>query len=185
MKWAVCVYRVLFAAFIVVAPGLRAQAQTPPSSFEIPQTGVTFTTGDAWVQNGRAVRLYGVQACLRGTTFSNQAGAKTDCGEASLAYLAALVRDARPRCTPVAKIERPPTMLVVCSAQIGASTLDLGTILITEGFAFAAFDSNAKPVYMPYLVAEILAKQRKAGLWAAPDLPHPTAILLRALGVQR
>jgi endonuclease YncB( thermonuclease family) len=177
----------LFAAFVIVASGHRALAQshTPPPSFEIPQTGVTFTTGDAWVQNGQAIRLYGVQACLRGTTFTNLAGAKTDCGEASLAYLAALVRDARPRCTPVAKIEQPSTTLVVCSAEIGGSTLDLGTILITEGFAFAAFDSNAKPVYMPYLVAEILAKQRKAGLWAATVLPHPVPILLRASGGQR
>ena len=50
------------------------------------------------------------------------------------------------------------------SAHVGSSTLDLGTVLITEGFAFAAFNNDAKPVYMPYLVAEILARKNRAGL---------------------
>ena len=66
--------------------------------------------------------------------------------------------------------------------HVGDSTLDLGTVLITQGFAFAAFNDQAKPVYMPYLVAEMLAKKQKAGLWAAPDLPYPNAILLGAIG---
>ena len=33
------------------------------------------------------MRLYGVQACIRGTTFTNQSGEKVDCGEASLALI--------------------------------------------------------------------------------------------------
>jgi endonuclease YncB( thermonuclease family) len=184
MKWVLWRRQVLLfigAIGSIYTPAF-AQAQDPLPSFEIPQAGVAFSTGDTWTQDGQVMRLYGVQACLRGTTFTNRAGVKTDCGEASLAYFAALVRDTKPRCAPVAKIDQPPAVLVVCSAHIGAATLDLGTILITEGFAFAAFDNAAKPVYMPYLVAEILAKQSKAGLWAAPDLPHPNTILLRAVG---
>jgi endonuclease YncB( thermonuclease family) len=57
----------------------------------------------------------------------------------------------------------------------------MGTVLITEGFAFAAFNNDAKPVYMPYLVAEILARKNRAGLWAAPDTPHPNSILFKVL----
>jgi hypothetical protein len=45
----------------------------------------------------------------------------------------------------------------------------------------AAFSNDAKPVYMPYLVAELAAKNRETGLWAAPDLPHPNLILFGAL----
>jgi endonuclease YncB( thermonuclease family) len=163
-----------------IAPPPRAQ--TPSTAvFDIPQTGVSFSTGDTWTQNGQTMRLYGVQSCIRGTSFTNQAGVKTDCGEASLAYLAALVRDARPQCAPVAQVGQQPAILVVCSAHVGATTLDLGTILITEGFAFAAFSNDAKPVYMPYLIAELVAKKNKAGLWAAPDMPHPNLILFGAL----
>jgi endonuclease YncB( thermonuclease family) len=163
----------------IVSP-LCAQTLSAPV-FEIPRAGVIFSTGDTWVQNGQTMRLYGVQACIRGRTFTNQAGAKADCGEASLAYLAALVRDTRPQCAPVAQMGKQPSVLVVCSAHVGASTLDLGTILITEGFAFAAFTNEATPVYMPYLVAELVAKNNKAGLWAAPDMPHPNLTLFGAL----
>jgi endonuclease YncB( thermonuclease family) len=74
-----------------------------------------------------------------------------------------------------------PTILVVCSAHVGDKSLDLGTVLITQGFAFAAFSNDAKPVYMPYLVAEATAKQAKAGLWAYPDMPHPNLVLFGAM----
>jgi len=157
-------------------------AQTPSVPvFDVPQAGVSFVTGDTWTQNGQTMRLYGVQSCIRGTTFTNQAGMKADCGEASLAYLAALTRDTKPQCAPVAQIGEQSAILVVCSAHVGESTLDLGTILIAEGFAFAAFNNDAKPVYMPYLVAEVLARKARAGLWAAPDMPHPNMILFKLL----
>jgi len=173
---------------IACAAGLAfvqsGSAQTPAPvapPFNIPQTGVSFVTGDTWIQNGQRMRLYGVQSCLRGTMFTNAAGVKTDCGEASLAYLAAIVKDTQPSCTPIAQIVEPQSIVVVCQLQVEGSTLDLGTVLITQGFAFAAFNEQAKPVYMPYLVAETLAKKQKAGLWTAPDLPDPNALLLSAL----
>ena len=178
MRFAQLVLGTAIAAAII-AP-LWAQTSSAPV-FDVPEVGVAFSTGDTWTQNGHTMRLYGVQSCIRGTTFTNQAGLKTDCGEASLAYLAALVRDTKPQCAPVARIGEQPAILVVCSAHVGTSTLDLGTILITEGFAFAAFNNNAKPVYMPYLVAEILARKSRAGLWAAPDMPHPNSILFKSL----
>ncbi len=166
-------------AMIVTSP-LCAEVALP-QVFDVPEVGVVFATGDTWTQNGRTMRLYGVQSCIRGTTFTNPMGAKTDCGEASIAYLAAVIRDTRPRCAPVAQIGEERAILVVCSAHVGSSTLDLGTILITQGFAFAALNNDAKPVYMPYLVAEALARRSRAGLWAAPDMPHPNPILTKAL----
>jgi endonuclease YncB( thermonuclease family) len=171
-----------------VAALTPAAAQAPATaqpSFGIPKEGVTFETGDTWQQGGQRMRLYGVQACLRGTRFTNPAGASVDCGEASLSYLAAVIRDTSPACTPIAQIAgAPATIIVVCTAQVGGQTLDLGTILVSQGFAFASFANDAKPVYMPYLVAELTAKQAKRGLWAAPDLPHPNPLLFKSIGQQ-
>jgi len=183
-------YRALRLAGALVAAALspaaaQGLAQAQPA-FGIPKEGVTFETGDTWQQNGQRMRLYGVQACIRGTTFTNQAGASADCGEASLSYLAAVIRDTSPSCVPVAQIAgAPATIIVVCTAQIGGQTLDLGTILVSQGFAFASFSNDAKPVYMPYLVAELTAKQAKRGLWAASDLPHPNVLLFKTVGNQR
>ena len=178
--------RVFLGLVVSTAIATPLCAQGPPTPrFDVPRAGISFMTGDAWTQNGQTIRLYGVQSCIRGTTFTNEAGAKADCGEASLAYLAALVRDTKPQCAAVAQIAEPPTILAVCSAHVGTATLDLGTILITEGFAFAAFNNDAKPVYMPYLVAELIAKKNRAGLWAARDLPHPNPILFDAVKAQK
>ena len=148
--------------------------------FDFPQAGVEFLTGDTWRVGQQIYRLYGVQSCIRGTVFTNATGAKRDCGETSLAYTAALVRDTRPRCTAVAEAGNPPTVYAVCAATVGRSTLDLGTILITEGFAFAAADANGKPINLVYAVAEGDAQRARRGLWAAPDLPYPTRILMDA-----
>lgn len=145
-----------------------------------------FQTGDAWIRDGVVHRLYGVQACLRGTSVVNAHGARRDCGEASLAMLVALIRDLRPLC----RAATPPTpagsVLVVCIAQPRAgagagSRLDLGTALIASGFAFAALGPDGRPVHAPYAVAQALAERTKAGLWAFPDLPEPNAIIRRAL----
>jgi endonuclease YncB( thermonuclease family) len=148
--------------------------------FDFPQAGVEFLTGDTWRIGEQTYRLYAVQSCIRGTTFTNAAGAKKDCGEASLAYTAALVRDTHPRCAEVAQAGNPQIVYAVCAATVGRRTLDLGTILITEGFAFAAADANGKPINLTYAVAEGDAQRARRGLWAAPDLPYPTRILMDA-----
>jgi endonuclease YncB( thermonuclease family) len=163
-----------------------AHAQTAPAQhasipiFDFPQSGVEFETGDTWRFGNQTFRLYGVQSCIRGTTFTNSVGVKRDCGEASLAYAAALIRDVRPRCTAIARAGAPPVIYTVCAAHVGQNTLDLGTILITEGWAFAATDGNGKPIIFDYAVAEREAQKARRGLWAAPDLPDPTQILLDA-----
>jgi endonuclease YncB( thermonuclease family) len=139
---------------------------------------VQFQTGDTWTQGGQIFRLYAVQSCIRGTTFTNAAGIKRDCGEASIAYFAALIKDAKPRCTTLAR--SGSVTFTVCAAHIGGQTLDLGTIFITQGFAFAATDPRGKPVSYQYAVAEGEAQKNRRGLWASPDLPHPSAILRSA-----
>lgn len=174
------------AAFSQTAPAPAPNSHPKTTSvFEIPQKGVTFITGDTWVQNGQTIRLYGVQSCIRGTKFTNQAGRKTDCGEASLAYLAALARDTRPTCTALAQTGTPPVILAICAAHVGANTLDLGTILTTEGFGFAALAATGKAIYQPYLIAELTAKKGKRGLWAATDMPHPQVVMSNALATKQ
>jgi endonuclease YncB( thermonuclease family) len=177
-------------AFILLGSAIGScgvgEAQTPGSPptaltvFDFPQSGVEFLTGDTWRIGGETYRLYGVQSCIRGTDFTNAAGAKKDCGEASLAYTAAIVRDTHPRCMAVAQAGTLSIVYAVCAATVGRSTLDLGTILITEGFAFAAADANGKPINLTYAVAEGDAQRARRRLWAAPDLPYPTRILVDA-----
>jgi endonuclease YncB( thermonuclease family) len=155
-----------------------APKNAPLPVFDVPSTGVQFQTGDTWTQGGQTFRLYAVQSCIRGTTFTNAAGKKRDCGEASIAYFAALIKDAKLRCTTLA--QSSSVAFAVCAAHIGGQTLDLGTILITQGFAFAATDPRGKPVIFQYAVAEGDAQRNRRGLWASPDLPHPSVILRSA-----
>lgn len=189
MKAMRAVLRLALVVASTALPALgSAQTQTSPALpvFDFPQSGVTFQTGDSWSANGQAFRLYGVQSCIRGTFFTKSAKVRTDCGEASLAYLAAIVRDAKPRCTAIAQAAIaqagvPPVIFSVCAIQIGSNTLDLGTVLITQGFAFAATDAAGKPTKFEYAVAESEASKAKRGLWAASDLPHPSRILMNAV----
>lgn len=150
-------------------------------TFAIPQTGVTFLTGDSWQQADRRFRLYGVQSCLRGIFYTDKAGQPQDCGTVATAMLAAFVRDLKPTCSPVAEIAsggvQPATLLVVCSGDLRGSRLDLGATMITQGFAFAAIDNKSHPVYLPYLIEEGIARQARKGLWAFADLPHPNNTL--------
>ena len=161
----------------------NAQSGQPSSHvFAVPQTGVAFLTGDSWQQAGQTMRLYGVQACIRGSLYTDKSGQKQDCGAVSLAILAAIVKDTKPTCAPLAQLTAPVTsqpspILVICSAHIGNQALDVGTMLITQGFAFSALTDTGKPIYMPYSIAEGVAQQSHAGLWAYPDMPHPNRIL--------
>jgi endonuclease YncB( thermonuclease family) len=173
----------------VIAPVLAlgsASAETPAArGFPVPAT-VVYLTGDSWSDAGVTYRLYGVQSCLRGTSFTNAHGLKRDCGEASLAMLVALTRDLRPQCYDAAEQPQTRTVFVFCVAtrSTGAGTgsrIDLGTALIATGYAFAALKPDGQPVHAPYFVAQLVAQRAKAGLWAFPDLPDPNAIILRVL----
>jgi len=175
----------IFSVIAVIygcATPLPSRAQSPPpqpAQFAIARSGVAFVTGDTWIQNNQTLRLYGVQSCIRGTQFTNVAGVSNDCGEVSIAYFVALIRDTSPVCAPIFQVGSPPTIYVVCQAHVGAATLDLGAIIITQGFGFAssAVDgANTRPVYLPYSVAETDAKMHKRGLWAG-TFTHPVAAL--------
>jgi endonuclease YncB( thermonuclease family) len=170
------------SAFLATVP---AAAQSAAPWFPIPQNAV-YLTGDSWSASGTTYRLYGVQACLRGTSFTNTHGLKRDCGEASLAMLVALSRDLNPQCYDAAESKNGQTVFVFCFASpakgaAAGSRIDLGTALISTGFAFAALKPNGKPVHAPYFVAQLVAKRAKAGFWAFDDVPDPNAIILRTL----
>ncbi|MBR7653735.1 thermonuclease family protein [Brucella oryzae] len=149
----------------------------PEGYFDL-QPGVTLESGDTWVAEGQRYRLYGVQSCLRGTTFTDRTGYKKDCGEASLAVFAAYIKDTKPVCAPVA--QTADTSYVICYATIGGNRLDLATILITSGYAFAALKADGLPYYPAYAVAEQDAREKRAGLWQFEDVQHPAIMLSKS-----
>ncbi|MER8929652.1 thermonuclease family protein [Mesorhizobium sp. M0293] len=171
----------ILAAVLASIPALAEDKSNP--WFPIPATA-SFSTGDTWTYAGETHRLYGVQACLRGTYFTNSAGGHVDCGEASLAMLVSLIRDLKPQCYTAAWQAATKTRFVVCVAQptsgsAAGSRIDLGTALISTGWAFAAATPNGAPVHAPYIVAQEVAKKQHLGLWQFADVPDPNAIILR------
>ena len=170
-------------ALIVSLSTSPALSQTKPSPWFPVPADASYETGDTWIADGKRYRLYGVQSCLRGTSFTNAKGMKRDCGEASLAMLVSLVRDLRPMCYAAANIDYGRTVLVFCFATMEqgsnkGSRVDLGTALISVGYAFASVTQGGSPIHAPYLIAEGQAKNTKSGLWAFPDMPDPNAIIL-------
>ena len=121
----------------VIAAGPAMAESRAKGWFPVPPTAV-YQTGDSWTDGGVTYRLYGVQSCLRGTSFTNTNGLKRDCGETSLAMLVALTRDLRPHCYDAMETPQTKTVFVFCVASrtIGAgagSRIDLGTALISTG----------------------------------------------------
>ncbi len=155
---------------------VSAQA-APPGYFDL-RPGVTLETGDSWFQDGARYRLYGVQSCLRGTFYTDKSGEKRDCGEASLAVFAAYVKDTSPACAPVVKTT--DLTYVICFAVVGEKQLDLGSVMIGSGFAFAALDVQGRPLYPAYGLTEQEARGQRAGLWAFEDVQHPALLLSKA-----
>lgn len=150
-----------------------ALAQVPTIAFT---DGVVIETGDTWSHAGQKYRLYGVQACIRGTTFSKPSSEIVDCGGYSIASLAALFATQTVACQPIGAA-RDSATIVVCAARIGEANVDVGTALIASGAAFAAIYPSSVPVVSAYLVAELSAKQRKEGLWAG-QFEHPAKAIL-------
>ncbi|KSV73626.1 succinoglycan biosynthesis protein exoI [Sinorhizobium sp. Sb3] len=156
-------------------------AAAPDGYFDL-LPGVTLETGDTWTSDGKRYRLYGVQSCLRGTSYTDKHGQKRDCGEASLAVLAAYIKDTKPVCAPIVK--KDGIAYVVCYAIVGKSRLDLANVLITSGYAFAALNGEGLPYHVPYAVAEQLARDRRAGLWQFEDVQHPAILLSREVNAR-
>ncbi|UCI10729.1 thermonuclease family protein [Mesorhizobium sp. B1-1-8] len=166
-----------FAGALAASPAIA----TPQGYFAL-RSGVTLESGDSWIAKGTRYHLYGVQACLRGTFYTNAAGRRSDCGEASLSVFAAYVADTKPQCAPVAKAGA--VTQVVCFVTIGQDRLDLGTLMISTGLAFAALRADGLPLYEPYAVAEQSAREKHAGLWQFGDVQHPAIVLGRAAGAK-
>jgi endonuclease YncB( thermonuclease family) len=170
---------------------LAFSAQTQGQTAEKPEwrpiaPDATFLTGDTWTKDQITYRLYGVQACIRGTTFTNEQTSKSDCGNASMLMLVNLVNDWRPMCYPVYQTQDAQTQFVICSARItrgqsAGAVIDLGTALISSGFAFASLNANGQPVDQAYLVSQMVAKNKKKGLWAFADVPDPNFIIMQKL----
>jgi endonuclease YncB( thermonuclease family) len=178
-------------AFLLILGGISGvSAQNSPPTWQPVAPDSTFTTGDTWTSNGVTYRLYGVQSCLRNTFFTDEQGVKKDCGEASMFMLASLMQDLKPLCYPVAQTRDGTTQFVVCTAMIarGANagkTVDIGTAIISIGFAFASLKANGQAVNDAYAVAQNSAEKKRKGLWAFTDLPDPNAAILQALPQQQ
>lgn len=153
---------------------------------KIPANAI-FETGDTWISGGKQFRLYGVQACIRGTYITGKDAKKRDCGELSLGMLTGLVKAWDPLCAVVS--EAASTSYVICYADVENGSLrervELGTALIASGFAFAAQNNLGGPASISYWAAEQQAKATKSGLWQYLDLPNPNDVLLKALNGTR
>ena len=158
------------ALMLAAGPALAA----PDGYFDL-KPGITLVSGDTWRHAGRTYRLYGVQSCLRGTFYTAERGKKVDCGDSAIAVLAAYIKDTKPLCAPVAR--SASVTYVSCYVMMGNDRLDLGTMLISTGWGFAALNTNGEPYQMSYLVTEQAAKDAQKGLWQYPDLQHPSIIV--------
>ncbi|MBE0579975.1 thermonuclease family protein [Devosia sp.] len=161
-------------AVIAMGFGSTAGSAAPPGYFDL-SPGVTLTTGESWSDGAENFRLYGIQSCIRSTTYTNGAGQVADCGEASLAMFAAYIKDTKPVCAPVIVLHE--LTYVMCYATVGSDQLDLGTLLVSSGFAFAALDRDGLPYSASYAVAEQTAREGKRGLWQFSDVQHPAIAL--------
>ncbi|MEH0295466.1 thermonuclease family protein [Agrobacterium sp. CCNWLW71] len=160
-------------------------AELAPSSAFVPfPTHARFETGDSWVSGGRRYRLFGLQACLRGTGVTVSQGTSRDCGELNVIMMQALVKDAKPVCTNIQMIDQN-NVIVACQTTAGEHRYDFATYLIAQGWGFAAVDSTGQLIVPGYRVAEESARTARAGLWAYPDMPHPVTVLMQQAGVSR
>ena len=182
---------VFASALSVVASVAFSEAQTQPTTpsspspwFLVPANS-SFESGDTWIAGGQRFQLFGVQSCLRGAVFTNSFGQKRDCGDASMAVLISLIRDLKPICYQAAQRPDIKTAYVFCFATVAegqakGSRIDLGTAIISMGYAFAAVRPDGQPVHLPYYGAQLVAQRDKKGLWAFPDAPDPNVAILRA-----
>ncbi len=166
--------KLVTTALLAGSIATQAAHAAPPGYFDL-APGITLETGDTWTDGAKRYRIYGIQSCIRGTSYTDNGGQKQDCGDASLAVLAAFIKDTKPVCAPTA--ETPHLTYVVCYATVGNRRLDLATIIVSQGFAFASLDQNGMPVFPAYAVAEQEARSRKAGLWQFSDVQHPSILL--------
>lgn len=155
-----------------------------PSEFAPFPAQAQFETGDSWVSGGRRYRLYGLQACLRGTSVTITGDTVRDCGELNVIMMQSLIRDTKPVCMNVQEIDQN-NAVVACQTTAGQRRYDLATYMIAQGWGFAAVDGVGQLIVPGYRIAEESARTARAGLWAYPDMPHPVAVLMQQAGASR
>ncbi|MCO5067030.1 MAG: thermonuclease family protein [Rhizobiaceae bacterium] len=161
----------------VQAQAESSQAPRNASKFVPFPATAQFETGDSWIADGKRYRLYGLQACLRGTSVTIAAGVKRDCGELNLIMAQAIIRDSKPVCTTIRELDSN-NLLVVCQTTTGKTGYDLATYMIAQGWGFAATNATGQLIVPGYRVVEQGAREAREGLWAYSDLPHPVSILI-------
>lgn len=171
------------ALFLVLAFGAVPATAAPPEGYFELGPGVTLESGDSWTDGDEHFRLFGVQACLRGTSYTDKTGTPRDCGDASLAVLAAYIADTRPLCAHIARSAE--AVFVSCYATIGSDRVDLANLMISSGFTFASLNANGLPHHAPYAVAEQTAREKGVGLWQVDDVQRPAILLGQAAGQKR
>lgn len=140
-------------------------------------------SGDTWHQNNKTYRLYGIQACLRNTFYTDKNGQQQDCGIASADGLAAFIADTTPSCSVI--IASADINYTMCYATVGSTAVDLGTALIASGYAFASLNNQGLPYVPAYSVAEKSAAEKRKGLWAFTDVQHPAIFLSQHAKAQK
>lgn len=55
------------ALFLALTVGITPALAAPPEGYFELKPGVVLESGDSWREGGQQFRLFGVQACLRGT----------------------------------------------------------------------------------------------------------------------
>ena len=164
-----------FTGIITAAAAFAALPAHADPVFSV-TSPIIYETGDSWSQQGRRYRLYGVQACIRGTALVTASGAKGDCGAASVAMLAGLFGSLQVNCTPVAS-GGDGAAIVICAGASNDRPLDIGGAMIAAGFAFSAEKPDGSPVNLAYFASEIRAKADHAGLWGAASFANPVQML--------
>jgi len=162
-------------ASVVLRPLVTTAA---PAGYFAFAADAVLESGDTWTSAGKRYRLYGLQSCLRGTSYTDASSHKRDCGEASIAVLAAFVKDTMPICAPM--VEQSDLTYTVCYATVSGQRLDLALMMITEGYGFASLNNAGAPIYPPYAVAEQTARDARKGLWQFKDVQHPAILLSQA-----
>jgi endonuclease YncB( thermonuclease family) len=127
--------------------------------------------GRRWHDHGQTYELFGVDTCPRGLLLRSATDKNMDCGALATARLAAFFATAKIACKIVAETGTNEVP-VVCTAEIGDHTLDLGLAMVSTGYAFASLAADGRPVIQNYLVAELSAKIGKHGLWAFGSMDH-------------
>ena len=168
------------ASLAIALCATTAMASDEPRTFNV-APNATIETGDTFIQDGERYRLYGVQACLPGTTVQLANGEAEDCGSVSISGLAGLMRDTAPQCVEIGRSEwrGMPYVFASCSMAIAGRNVELGTALIASGLAFASLTPDGAPVHTPYLAAEAVAQEQKQGIWSSKAFVHPAQALLR------